>query len=96
MHSSKRPQPPNNQKKNGCADLFCCKNLPAAKPLPGLFVSKPPINLVFVDWLSHRHQLELRFPPKPMRVLETGPPVQDNFTELVLQRSIPAHGPPIS
>jgi len=96
MHSSKSAQQPAPTKKNGCADLFCCKNLPAAKPLPGVFVSKPPIISVFVDRSNHHDQLDLKFPIKQAPVLDTGPPSPDNFIELVLQRSIPAHAPPVS
>ena len=95
MHAPQEPTAPQPAKKGGCDDLPCCKNLPASKPAPATCVFKPIISLSDVDYLSANLSFltpERAQPPLP---LETGPPVAINFAELVLQRSIPAHAPPV-
>jgi hypothetical protein len=94
MHSSKAPAKPAPQKKKGCADLPCCKNLPAAKPLAGISVCKPPVVLAAVHHIAGVEQLASSHARQPALLLDTGPPAPDNFVEVVLQRSIPAHAPP--
>jgi hypothetical protein len=94
MHAATKaaPQP---EKKKGCADSPCCKNLPATAPMAGVFVGKSPATFATVDYISRScDQLDLDPWIRLTVTLATGPPGADNFVELVLQRSIPAHAPP--
>jgi hypothetical protein len=96
MHSKAKtaPQP---EKKKGCADLPCCKNLPASKPVNTPFFCKKEMLPVPLDYGSTIvSQLEVNPPTQLCSTLDTGPPGGDTFVELVLQRSIPAHAPPSS
>jgi hypothetical protein len=80
-------------KKNGCAELPCCKNLLASKPVNAPFSCKwvtSPLTLDYVS--SNASHLEVNRPTQLGSNLDTGPP--DYFVELVLQQSIPAHAPP--
>ena len=95
MHAKKAaaPQP---EKKGGCRELPCCKNLPAAKPANSQWNYKPLV------WLEPAFYLPVALDllaPKARPIvrlrLDTGPPGPDKFLELTLQRSIPAHGPPL-
>jgi len=95
MHAAKKTPKP--EKKKGCADVPCCKNLPAAKPVSPVFACKLMPVLSIGDYLSSTPpQLELAPPVSHTEKLDTGPPSFDSFTELVLRRSIPAHAPPRS
>src|ERR1041384_5608448 len=51
MHAKPAPQPPNQKKNNGCAELPCCKNLPAAKPNASTSVAKPTLAIGNITWL---------------------------------------------
>lgn len=95
MHAHKQhvPQP---EKGNGCGDFPCCKNLQATTVITAKGLAKPV-------WLG---TLQSFFPQvisvieiqsrKVLLLLDTGPPGENNFTHLVLQRSVLAHAPPIS
>lgn len=94
MHQkTSAPQP---EKGNGCGDLPCCKSLQATANGLVKTVAKP-------TWLgalqpfcvtpgsaidAGTRQLS------PIR--DNGPPGENSFAELVLQRSILAHAPPVS
>jgi len=93
MHAAQKPAQP--KKKSGCNDLPCCKNLPASKPAPAACVFKPNISLGNIDYLSANVSFLIAEHAQPPLPLETGPPVS-NFIEIVLQRSIPAHAPPVA
>jgi hypothetical protein len=96
MHQAKKTAP-EPEKKNGCPDAPCCKNLPAAKPIIPAFGSKAAVVVEIVDYISTvPHRLSPYCPVRQLPALDTGPPLPNSFTELVLQRSIPAHGPPCS
>jgi len=95
MHAVQHSAPEPSKDKNGCPDLPCCKKLPAAKPATQQWIYKP------IVWLEPATYfpivLELLAQPSGQVIrlrLDTGPPGPDQFLELVLQRSIPAHGPP--
>jgi hypothetical protein len=81
--------------KNGDEQTPCCKVLKAVaiskvnlEPNAIDFVLKeyPTGDLAFGIWQAHTHTLEL----------DTGPPGAVSFSELVLQRSLLAHAPPLS
>ena len=95
MHASKAAPQQSPQKKKGCSELPCCKNLPATAAAAS-FACKPTIS--FNNWnFSDANvyiPIKLVLRPKLCPILDTGPPGHDSFTELVLQRSIPAHAPP--
>ena len=95
MHAAKRAQAPQPEKKGGCHDVLCCKNLPAAKANTCAFVAKSLTSSQrTVDWPNQYKPLRPIRSTVLSRFLDTGPPGIDQFTELVLQRSIPAHAPP--
>jgi len=95
MHASKKPghQP---EKKNRCPDVPCCKTLPAAPAAKLIAVGKSPETSAKVDFDS-RIQDELRLSATSRRVsaLDTGPPEPNKFTEIIFERSAPAHAPPV-
>ena len=95
MHSSKSAKEHAPERKKGCTDLPCCKNLPAAKPLAGISACKPPMVLVALHCLGRSEQLDLSRPVRLTAVFGTGPPRPGNFLDVVLRRSIPAHAPPV-
>src|SRR3954468_4017782 len=78
MHSAKTAKHGTPEKKKGCADLPCCKNLPAAKPLPGTSASKAPIVLLTLHCARSCEQLELSRPAELPIALDTGPPEPNN------------------
>jgi hypothetical protein len=95
MHAKAKKSAPHSPKKDGCGDLPCCKNLPAAAATGMKFFCKPvcvpaPVNA----FLFSLDSLDLTRSKKPLFILDTGPPVAQSFTESVLQRSILAHAPP--
>jgi RNA polymerase subunit RPABC4/transcription elongation factor Spt4 len=94
MHSEPRTGP-RPEKKKGCADLPCCKKLPASKPVNVSFSCKwagLPVILDYGSTIANR--LEVNPPTQLGSTSETGPPGRDHFVEFVLKRSIPAHAPP--
>ena len=93
MHASKKPAP-EPQKKNGCPDVPCCKTLPATPAAKVVAVGKSPecvrkINYRLTDVFVRQQAISKR-----VDALDTGPPAPNKFTEVIFQRSIPAHGPP--
>lgn len=92
MHtkSSSEKAPP----KQGKSSQPCCKTLPAvpvakAKATPKTldFVVKPFFKDAVLSLVPHL--------PRSLVALDTGPPEARSFPELVLQRSILAHAPPL-
>ncbi len=92
MHGSK-PVAPAQPKEQQTLQV-CCKNLPATalKPLQPLpFLVTPVLGL-----LSDPHDLfEGTREEFSSLCLDTGPPQAFSFSELVLQRSLLAHAPPV-
>ena len=95
MHAATPAGKPVPEKKKGCSDLPCCKNLPAAKPMVGISVCKPPFVFAAMHPVGTAEQFAFRHARQPVLLLDTGPPAPDHFVGLVLQRSIPAHAPPV-
>ena len=94
MHAKQQPSQP--QKQNGCADLPCCKNLQATATVTGKVVANP---LWLGALVAYFHApavdpaIELA---ESLFCSDTGPPGERSFAELVLQRSVLAHAPPVS
>ena len=93
MHASKKPAP-DPQKKNGCPDVPCCKNLSATPAAKVVAVGKSPecgakINYRLTDVFVGQQATSKR-----VDALDTGPPAPNKFTEVIFKRSIPAHAPP--
>ena len=97
MHAAKHSPSEQPEKKSGCPDLPCCKNLPAAKPANSQWMSKPMVWLQVTDYLPAALDFLSEDNKSIVRLqLDTGPPGSDAFLELVLQRSTPANGPPLA
>ena len=93
-HGTQDGRAPTKQKKEG--DVECCKVLRAT--LPSLAKNLAPQNAsafaipaYFITLLSGSEQL----PPLRPLELDTGPPASISFAEIVLQRSLLAHAPPL-
>lgn len=93
MHGHKEHAP---QRKHGndCGDVPCCKNLHATAAVAAKLVAKP-------IWLGtlQLFAIVVVAPVQPAahqfsRILDNGPPGENTFAELVLQRSLLAHAPP--
>jgi hypothetical protein len=94
MHATQKQQP-EPAKKNGCDDLLCCKNLPAAKPGAPTFASKAQPAMEAVARLGGNvRQLPASFEPQQFPALDTGPARPNILIDL--KRSIPANAPPLS
>lgn len=95
MHTQKQhaPQP---AKGNGCGDLPCCKNLQATTIASAKAIAKPiwlgALQPFFAVPVTTIKAASLQISP----ILDNGPPGENSFAELVLQRSILAHAPPVS
>jgi hypothetical protein len=91
MHASK-PSSPDKPKEPG-GMLLCCKNLPATilKSSQSLAIFIAPFFAIFY---SQDRILPPGWSERPLLCLDTGPPGAFSFSELVLQRSLPAHAPP--
>jgi hypothetical protein len=74
----------------------CCKILRAIVTSSGKIFMRPMVNLADVD-LAFAKLLVFAPPKISFRgaTLDTGPPGATSFAELVLQRSILAHAPPV-
>ena len=95
MHAQKQhaPQPKNG---NGCGDLQCCKNLQATVTVSAKAVAKP-VWLGALQPFFKKPVIAIELgAPQVSPIHETGPPGKNSFAELVLQRSIFAHAPPVS
>jgi hypothetical protein len=103
------PQPLAPEKSEGCpmhaqkqapkplhsTDLPCCKTVAATRVLAITHAAK---NCFAVGQIEFSDDRSLIFPGVHLRagvVLDTGPPGGETFAELVLQRSILAHAPPL-
>jgi hypothetical protein len=90
-----KPAPPAKQKQT--SDSPCCKILRAVVSVPAKAFART--NTGLVDIHSAFRQFVVLAPPKissDSPTLDTGPPGAYSFAELILQRSILAHAPPIS
>ena len=90
MHAHKQPPKPSHS-----ANLPCCKTLAATRVLAIPHVAK---NCFAIGQIEFSDEQSLIFPSVHFTagvVLDTGPPASATFAELVLQRSILAHAPPI-
>jgi hypothetical protein len=92
MHAQKQHMP-RPKKGNGCGDLPCCKNLQATTAVTAKTIAKP-VWLGTLAFFPQVVSIEIQ-PRKVSPLLDTGPPGENTFTESVLQRSIPAHAPPL-
>lgn len=92
MHAQHQDAP-HPEKGGGCGDLPCCKNLPATVAI-GKTIPKP-ISVGDFNWLSSQlvRLIEVEH-PRLSPLLDTGPPGENNFIQLVLHRSIRVHAPP--
>ncbi|HEY4282679.1 MAG TPA: hypothetical protein VGM62_06395 [Chthoniobacterales bacterium] len=97
MHASKPAPHPSPAKNNRCGELPCCKTLPATATIAA-FACKPNVSFNTQDLFETSADGPNTFVlhPNTCRALDTGPPGRHSFTELVLRRSIPAHGPPFA
>lgn len=76
-------------------DQLCCKNLQATAAKLSL-VRVLPVRTSLMAVLSDPFPFEIRVEATtPSLCLDTGPPPSRSFSELVLQRSLLAHAPPI-
>ena len=90
MHAQKKAPKPSHS-----TDLPCCKTLAANRVLTFTQAAK---NYFAIAQIEFCHEQSLILPAVHLRagvVLDTGPPAAATFAELVLQRSILAHAPPI-
>jgi len=90
MHAQKQLPKPSHS-----TDLPCCKTLATTRVLATTHVAKNCFAIGQIEFCDDR---SLIFPGVHLTaavVLDTGPPTAPTFAELVLQRSILAHAPPI-
>jgi len=94
MHANTQ-HPATPGRHNGCGDLPCCKRLQATVAPGGKTMAKPicldQFEAVFLPGVS----LLITPQRKVSSILGTGPPGGATFAELVLQRSVRAHAPPV-
>lgn len=90
MHAQKQPTKPSHS-----ADLPCCKTLAATRVLAITHVAKNCFAIGQIEFSDKQSLIFPRVHPTAGVVLDTGPPATATFAELVLQRSILAHAPPI-
>jgi len=94
MHAQKQHSPQRG-KNNGCGDLPCCKNLQAAPTVATKLVSSPVWLGALITFFSPIAGETSGDTAQISFCLDTGPPGETSFAELVLQRSILAHAPPV-
>ena len=90
MHAQKQPPRPTHS-----TDLPCCKTLAATRVLEIMHAAKNCFAVGQIEFCADQPRI---FPTVYLTgrvVLDTGPPTAPTFAELVLQRSIFAHAPPI-
>jgi len=90
MHAQKKAPKPSHS-----TDLPCCKTLAVTRVLAITHVAKSCFAIARIEFCDEQ---SLIFPGVYLTaavVLNTGPPAAATFAELVLQRSILAHAPPI-
>ncbi|HEY2614172.1 MAG TPA: hypothetical protein VGI42_00545 [Chthoniobacterales bacterium] len=92
MRSMQQPSQP--VKQGGCGDLPCCKNLQATKTAVVKMVAAPIWLGALVTFFTPFTGETSGNAAKILSFLDTGPPGETSFAELVLQRSILAHAPP--
>jgi hypothetical protein len=92
MHAKQQPSHP--QKQNGCGDLPCCKNFQATATSVAKLVGQPVCLRALITFFTPAAACATP-DPRPISSFDTGPPGESSFAELVLQRSILAHAPPV-
>jgi hypothetical protein len=96
MHAASKKAAPEPTKKKGCDDSPCCKTLPAAAA-KSVFASKSAATGAWLVYPSTETGCrDCRVSRSDSRALDTGPPAPTAFIKVVLQRSTPAHAPPLS
>jgi hypothetical protein len=93
FHSKQRTP----EKPNPANDSPCCKILRATSAIP----AKNPVRQTFDPGAVHSFFPETIVPELrkivfSLGTLDTGPPAARSFAELILQRSILAHAPPVN
>ncbi len=94
MHAKHQPGKP--QKPDGCSDLPCCNNLQATPIAPTKLLADPSWTGLRVAFFTSSLNVDDSDAVRVALFSDTGPPGQSSFAELVLQRSILAHAPPLS
>jgi hypothetical protein len=93
MHAKQQPAP---VKPNSCGDLPCCNNLQATPTVAAKLMTNPLWSGFFVAFLTAQFDAADSFTARVAFFSDTGPPGETSFAELVLQRSLLAHAPPVS
>jgi len=94
MHRTQQQQP-EPQKQNTCGDLPCCKNLQTPAAASAQLVN-PPSLAILGTFFTPAFDGNDSETARVAYFSDTGPPGECSFAELVLQRSILAHAPPVS
>lgn len=93
MHA-KQPRAPGPHNQNDCADLPCCKNVQTAALVHVRLLARPFWFAALITFFSPAPPEFCASPAQSLMLVDTGPPGENSFAELVLQRSILAHAPP--
>jgi hypothetical protein len=93
MHAKQQRSQPDKQ--NGCGDLPCCKNLQATTTAAAKLVASPVWLGALITFYMPSAAEATAAATRISCFLDTGPPGESSFAELVLQRSILAHAPPV-
>lgn len=94
MHAQQQ-HPSQPDKNQGCGDLPCCKNLQATLTLAKKLVSNPVWPGALIEFFAPVVGETSEGTAQISACLDTGPPGENSFAELVLQRSILTHAPPV-
>jgi hypothetical protein len=94
MHAKQPGDQP--QKQNGCLDLPCCNSLQAPAVASTKLIGPPLWAGLFVAFFTPAFNADDSDLVRVAFISDTGPPGESSFAELVLQRSILAHAPPVS
>jgi hypothetical protein len=93
MHTKQQRSQP--EKQNGCGDLPCCKNLRATTTAAAKLVASPVWLGALITFYTPAEAEATAAAARTSCFLDRGPPGESSFAELVLQRSILAHAPPV-
>jgi hypothetical protein len=94
MHAKQQPSQP--QKQNGCDDLPCCKNLQATPSVAAKLIANPVWTGALLAFFSAISDDTRESALSWTVSANSSPPGKRTFAELVLQRSLLAHAPPVS
>jgi hypothetical protein len=95
MHA-KEHGAPERQKQNGCGDLPCCNTLQATAVANAKLVASPVWLGLLVTFSIPAIDETCAAEAATSQFSDIGPPGERTFAELVLQRSLLAHAPPVS